>query len=517
VKILLAGPGTGKTTKIKTLIKEEYADAKNILVLSFTNATVNDLTQSFSDYQNVKCYTLHSYALIINHLTDIQILDDIYETPILKHFSDKYEVDFDDLCYFLQCITFDGMIKSCLEFLKSNPVYGKEKIGRLDLLIVDEFQDFNLTERDLIYELSNYAQETLVLGDDDQSIYGFKDADPVGIIELFNKQDVEKIHHENKCYRCPDVVVDHSKELIAKNKNRIDKPWVKAGNDGSVLFYQILTQEETSKFIISRIKEIKEKDSNGSVLVLSPVRYYAQDLTELLSAEKIDYVDFWVPRVGLDDIKKIWWLRAIFSDKKILNTTFIANSSFTDHFKNKYNKMIRESLQRDFDEANILNQVVDMFPLPLSDYLLNPPHILDFLRANEEYSVFENFLNLEDVDGSLKSIFRKFSPTVEFEKSSINIMSIHKSKGLQADYVFITGLVDGVLPNKIKGVDTIEAQRRLLFVGMTRAKKCLHMISQVEWEGKYVSKMDKSQFKFDYRKKKWAGKASHFITEMKKD
>jgi superfamily I DNA/RNA helicase len=516
MKILLAGPGTGKTTKIKELIKQEYVNAKNILVLSFTNATVNDLTQSFSDYQNVQCYTLHSYALIINHLTDVQILDDLHETPTLNYFSSKYEMVFDHLCYFLQCITFDGMIKSCLEFLKSNPVYGEEKIGKLDLLIVDEFQDFNLTERELVFELSKYANETLVLGDDDQSIYGFKDADPLGIIELFNKQGVEKIPHANICYRCPDVVVDHSKELITKNRNRIEKPWGKSGKDGSVLFNQILTQEETSKFIVSKIKEIKKENVEASVLVLSPVRYYSQDLTELLSAENIDCVDFWAPRVSLDDIKKIWWLRAIFSDKKILNLTFIANSSFTSHFKNKYNKIVRGALQDNFNEASILSQVADMFPSPFSDYLLNPPHILNFLHANQDYAIFENLLNLEDVDGSLKGIFRKFRPNVEFEKYAVNIMSIHKSKGLQSDYVFITGLVDGVLPNKIKGIDTIEAQRRLLFVGMTRAKKSLQLISQVEWEGKYVSKMDKTQFKFNYRKKKWVGKASNFIAEMKK-
>src|SRR3972149_8273005 len=117
MKILLAGPGTGKTTKVKTIIDGQYAGVKDILVLSFTNATVNDLIKSFSNYENVKCYTLHSYALLINHLIEQHILDNNYETPILYRFSDTYQIGFDDLCYFLQCITFDEMIRACLEFL----------------------------------------------------------------------------------------------------------------------------------------------------------------------------------------------------------------------------------------------------------------------------------------------------------------------------------------------------------------------------------------------------------------
>jgi DNA helicase II / ATP-dependent DNA helicase PcrA len=514
MKILLAGPGTGKTTKIKSLIKEDYSDAKNILVLSFTNATVNDLTQSFEGFSTVKCYTLHSYALIINHLSDIQILDDNNETLLVSRFSEKHSFEFKDVCYFLQCITFDNMIKSCLSFLKSNPAYGKDKIGNLDLLIIDEFQDFNLTERDLIYELSKYANETLILGDDDQSIYGFKDADPLGIIELFNRQDIEKLQHENKCYRCPDAIVDSSTKLIKKNKNRIDKDWLKTGKDGEYLFTQTVSQSETSQIILNTIKGIKESNPDGSILVLSPVRYYTEELIELMKKENIDLVDFWTPKINADDIKKVWWLRALYSNKKILNLTFLANTILSKHYKDKYNTTLAKALQNNFDEDKIITQVAEMFPEPFSDYLINPPHILDFIRSHQEFSSLEGYINFEDVDGSLINISKKLSPTVEFQKKSVNIMSIHKSKGLQADYVFITGLVEGVLPNKVKGLDTIEAQRRLLFVGMTRAIKSLYMMSQVEWEGKYVHKLDKTQFKFNYRKKIYSGKTSNFISEM---
>jgi len=515
MKILLAGPGTGKTTKIKTLIKEQYANAENILVLSFTNATVNDLTESFVDYPNVRCFTLHSYALIINHLNDYHILDDTYETPILSRFAENYNIEFSKICYFFHCITFDGMIKECSAFLKSNPVYGEEKVGALDLLIVDEFQDFNLPERELIFQLSIYAKETLILGDDDQSIYGFKDADPVGIIELFNSPDVEKIPHENKCYRCPDVVVDHSKKLISKNVNRIDKSWEKTNKAGNVFFTQKMSQEEANQIIFDVIAKVKKDEPKSSILVLSPVRYYVENLVALLEAGGISFVDFWTSKISIEDIVKIWWSRAIFANKKILNLTFIANTSCTDHFKKKFNEIIRDALQKNFNEATILEMVVDIFPVSFNSYILNTPSLPEFLGLHQEYAIFSDYLDSENLEESLRSLFRKFNPITEFSRDAVNVMSIHKSKGLQADYVFITGLVDGVLPNKIKGLDTIEAQRRLLFVGMTRSMKYLYLISQIEWEGKYVHRMDKSQFEYNYRKKKYYGRASNFISEMK--
>lgn len=240
-------------------------------------------------------------------------------------------------------------------------------------------------------------------------------------------------------------------------------------------------------------------------------------MIELLSTEEVDFVDFWSVKVSIEVLKKIWWLRAIYSDQKLLNMTFIANTDFTDHYKKKYNEILKAALQKDFDEKIIINQVLGMFPEPFSSYLLNAPHILEFMNIHGEYLMFENYLNLEELEESLKKLFRKLSPAVEFSKQSVNIMSIHKSKGLQADYVFISGLVEGVLPNKVKGIDTIEAQRRLLFVGMTRSMKNLYMVSQVEWEGRYVQKMDKTQFQYDFRKKMYSGKASLFITEMTKD
>jgi superfamily I DNA/RNA helicase len=101
------------------------------------------------------------------------------------------------------------------------------------------------------------------------------------------------------------------------------------------------------------------------------------------------------------------------------------------------------------------------------------------------------------------------------EAGVVNIMSVHRSKGLQAANVFILGLVEGIIPNKSEGLAVTESQRRVMFVGMTRATQKLYCLSTVEWDGAVIHRVDASQFTFDRRRKKHMGPASSFIAEMK--
>ncbi|MEP7149956.1 MAG: UvrD-helicase domain-containing protein, partial [Acidobacteriota bacterium] len=165
MRILLAGPGTGKTTNIKRIIDEEFSNATRILVLSFTNFTVNDLRDKFADrekYSNVECLTLHKLAMKLNHLTNYHILADEEET-ILRYMATKYEMEVRDLFDLLKCITFSEMIASCLAFIKANPDYVKDKFEAADLLLVDEFQDFDPNEQELVHELVKLCGETIIL------------------------------------------------------------------------------------------------------------------------------------------------------------------------------------------------------------------------------------------------------------------------------------------------------------------------------------------------------------------
>jgi len=511
--MLLAGPGTGKTTRVKEIIAQGYTEAKNILVLSFTNATVNDLTRSFGEDQRVKCFTLHSYALKINHLSDCYILESKVEKERLQKFATSIEIDFQEICSHFNCITFDMMVSECVRFISSNPVYARENIGQLDLFIVDEFQDFNEMERELVRLISGHARDTIILGDDDQSIYDFKDADPNGIIELYNDDAIEKLEHEHKCYRCPDKIVDHGILLINKNRNRIPKPWNKTKKEGGIVRRQFITQTETNDFIVGEIERIRKSNPNTTFLVLNPVRYYVDELIQLLNDKEIAYVNFWAEPITDEQYRLIWWLRAFYSEHKLLNLVFLSKY-LTPHFKRKFKEKVRQALKAGTDEDSLLEVLSDIFKQPLYIYVNNPPTFENLISNHPEFSEFSEFIDVDNLTASLNDLYKEIKPKQIFNPEAINIMSIHKSKGLEADVVFINGLVDGVLPNSQRGIDTIEAQRRLFFVGITRAKWIVYLLAPVKWDGKYVNKVDKSQFRFSVREKMWNARFSKFVDEL---
>ncbi len=514
MKILLAGPGTGKTTKIKSIIDEQYDGCKNIVVLSFTNATVKDLNTKFSKCENVTCMTLHSFALKYNHLPVLHILIK-EEEDVLKWLTEKLGIAFDTVCEILHCITFNKMILACLAFIKSNPAYFVDKLGKLDLLVVDEFQDFNPIEQDFVLQLSKIAAETIILGDDDQSIYGFKDADPDGIISLYKNATVGKIQHENLCYRCPDSVVEYAKKLININKNRIPKEWEKTSKSGYVNIKQHITQEESDCYILDKIITIRQSDPNASILLLSAVGFSVDAVKNKLKDNGIDFVDFWHNELSEEKLVNIWWLNIFYGDKKILFLILLLKYYGTFK-KDKHLAYFKGKMETGFNADAILTETKIFKELPsnLAMHIDAPP---DFDALTKEYPAFEQFrehLNLNDLNNSVKSITKRIRKPIEFIDNKVNIMSIHKSKGLEADYVIINGLITGIIPNKTKGIDTIEAQRRLLFVGITRAKKELNLISTVEWEAKDAHKVDFKEFRFNYKRRKYNAKTSKFIEEI---
>lgn len=516
MKILLAGPGTGKTTKIKKIISSEYPSAKNIRVISFTNATVDDLDGSFSSNPNISCSTLHSLAFKLNHLPDLSVISKD-EEKIISSLSKKVNIDFVPLCEYLKCITYRGMIQSCVAFIQVNPIYVAEIIGKLELLVVDEFQDFNPDEQELIMELSKLSAETIIMGDDDQSIYDFKDADPEGIIRLYNDSGIEKIAHENICYRCPDKVVDFCTELLSHNKNRIDKVWQKNSVKGDVHLSQSLTQIESDNYIFSKIKSIIEIDPSGSILVLSPWGDMALAVKEKLKNGGINFVDCWSPSLSKEVTCRIWWLNSIYGKNKLSYLLFLLKHH--GHLTEKrLIELLINSFHNDFNEQKLIADILLLNYLPevFVSYVKTPPALTDFFELNKDYDSLKEYIGLDSIEKDVKMLSTNAKEMKHFEKGKVNFMSIFKSKGLEADYVIINGLVSGIIPNEDKGQDSIEAQRRLLFVGMSRAMKELFLVSTIEWEGSMLSGnlADKKQFKFIPYKRKWYGKTSKFIEEV---
>jgi len=515
MKLLLAGPGTGKTTRIKELINDQQ-DLNKILVVSFTNATIHDLLKSFFDagigITEKNCITLHKYALKINHQKGLHILNGI-ETEILKLYAKKFNITFNDLCKTLGCITFEQMITQTTAFIKTNPAYLQDLIGDIDLLIVDEFQDFNPIERELINLLSLHSKAAIILGDDDQCIYEFKDADTEGIINLFNDTAVENLIHHNICYRCPDCVVDACSNLIKINQKRVIKEWKKSGRSGEIIFKQLRTQNESANFVIQEIEKIQSSSPEASVMILSAVEFAVEEILTVLKNKNITYTSLWNQKIDYEKIKRVWEVRTILGNKKILNLLFLVHENIKAN--KKVLKNINELLGKDLNFETVLDllEKSNSIDPAFTTLIKNKSSLADIVGTNK-YSFLSQYLSELTLEDDLEKLSKVISEPMPFDSSGINIMSIHKSKGLQADYVFMIGMVEGIIPNALRGLDTLEAQRRLLFVGMSRSKNMLYLISTIEWDGKYVNRVDKKQFRFDFKSRKYLGRTSSFITEL---
>lgn len=506
MKVLLAGPGTGKTTNIKNIISE-HGDGSRFLILSFTNATVEDLQTSLGE-QGVtasNCMTLHKFAVKYNHDRTRHVLLR-REEEILNTIVKGTDIEFDRLCDFLSCTTFDQMIIRFVDFAKSNPSYLKDKLSQYDSLIIDEYQDFNPTEQSLIDLLIEIIESSYLLGDDDQCIYDFKDASSEKIISFYHDSNNEIIEHEHICYRCPDKIVEHATHLIVNNQNRVPKKWDKSGKSGDVYYQQLNTFQDVGLAIFEAIKNI---DPSESILILTPVGFAIEPLAELLAEEGISFTNLFAPKIDDENIFKTWEVRSMFGKYKYLNLVLIGYLCLSNR------KKFYELLRKYYDEGQDYQELFDYLKNKLSEHIQISPTELELLLAHNYYLQVKELYERAEGDTTDEKLENMLRATDEEQESNIKIMSIHKSKGLGADHVFILGLNEGIIPNSKRGNDSIESQRRLFFVGITRAKKQLFLFSNMSIEGKYVNRVNKDEFKFNFRSKMWQGRASSFITELK--
>lgn len=508
MKILLAGPGTGKTTNIQKII-EDKGELNDVLVLSFTNATVEDLKTSLTPIglPTDNCMTLHKFALKYNHDNTRHILDTI-EAIELRKIAKATQINFDNLCDFLSATTFDQMISRFVSFVKSNPEYLSDKLSKYTLMIVDEYQDFNSSEQELIDLLVSQMAETYILGDDDQCIYDFKDANIDKIISLYSDESHEKLDHEHKCYRCPDIVVDCATRLITNNTKRVNKDWHKTGKAGNLFQKQFSTNVLVADYVVDEVHKILTDNEDDTILILSPVGFLVGDLTLKLDEANIEFRNYFVGKVDPQLIIKSWVLRTLFGKHQYLNLVLYGYSALST--RKKFYKLVKQH----FDGGQNYDELFSLISTKMPDESKKSyENIETALRADYFIDLMIFFENAEGIDDDEK-LENLFALVDENTESRVRIMSIHKSKGLGAEHVFMIGLVEGIIPNRARGNDTIESQRRLFYVGMTRAKKSLHLLSSINLEGRYAFTVNKDDFKFDVRSRLWKGKASRFIEEI---
>ena len=403
------------------------------------------------------------------------------------------------------------LIPIALEYLRYNPASPYKK--KFNHIIVDEFQDLNKAEQVLIDYLAEDSK-LFIAGDDDQSIYGFKHAHPEGIGTFDSTHPNTHDEILIDCRRCPRSIVRISKELISKNsrypKNLREMPDTVEGEIHVLQWDGMRAEAKGVAQIVNHYLE-NEGISSGEVLILAQ----RKDIANMISEE--------LEKLNLKSISS--YDDDIFKGNKIAQERFILLNLIANpedkvalrcwlgypsqDWRAKPYSTLRSYCEESGDSPSKALEKMSTGKLNLTrctplvdrykELIDNKSGIgnkvgLELINACFPDDV-EECKNLRDIslgilkedmtpEGLFKILVEKISkPEIPQKRSEIHIMSLHKSKGLEADLIVIPSCVEGLIPRvdekkaPAEQQQELEEARRLFYVGITRTKKVLVLSS----------------------------------------
>lgn len=447
----------------------------------------------------------------------MQNADEIAEI-FKKYEKKKYEYN---------ALDFDDLIEKVLELFVKDSETLRYYQNKFDYIFVDEFQDTNNSQYELIRFIAGKKQNVVAVGDADQSIYSFRGADIRNILSFEKDFKNTKIIKLEQNYRSTSKILDTANVLIANNLERKEKNlWTENGDGADVLYKETSIESDESKFVIDTIKNLLADGYKESDMVIlyrtnAQSRPFEEALLKNLIAYKvvgglkfydrkeikdlIAYLNILVnskddvslkriinePKRGIGD-KSIDQIEKIAISHGISMLDLITDDNFsilmTDRLKNLTDKFYKplEEIFINVDKykiVDLINEVLEKtgYLRSLEKSLLvedraRVDNINEFISSAADYQEANPEDNLRDYLENL-SLLSDIDKTEE-NNESISLMTMHQAKGLEFPVVFIVGLDEGLFPSK-RSLDegNLEEERRLFYVGITRAEEKLFLTS----------------------------------------
>ncbi|MDR1197296.1 MAG: AAA family ATPase [Candidatus Nomurabacteria bacterium] len=524
----LAGPGTGKSTTFKHLIDSDHYKGKKILILSFIRNLVGDLANDFREYKKVKVATLHSFALgefkritASKSVDLIEDLDDIISEDygIIKNAEISYT---DKICNLTMTSDEEDFYKLRRDYYSKNKLYSFNSIvyavnklyeqndsripNEYDIILIDEFQDFNSLEYEFIKKL-NKTTKTLIVGDDDQSLYDWKFAKPALIRDLYNDEDTDSFSLDN-CYRCTRVIVDAVNSLIVNAQakgllsERINEKKYLYPNErkddkhelseiySKIDFMPKLQGHQLTYQLAAKIKKDsssyeKKWEKPARVLVIAP-HFLKNKLYDGLIDKGCNVVNY-----------------ELFSDEKLnkVKHSDICKVLDTLYKRKTDDLMLRKVLHLCFDKDRMEDVIRNGFAknkkiwslLSDEEKLKIKEDIRIFRKAKIGKHTLESFelQRLSEIF-CLKNLISKMIAgfgQVDSGAQEVGLVTVMESKGLSADFVYFVGIDDiNMTDKKTKNLSNQNICEFL--VGMTRAKVKLTLFSMHDESPKMLGLLD---------------------------
>lgn len=428
-------------------------------------------------------------------------------------------------------LDFDDLIMCTVRLCEKHSDVLKKYHKEFSHIMIDEFQDTNTSQYRLLKLLASKHKNICVVGDDDQSIYKFRGAE-VGNIRAFRKDFRKtKVINLEQNYRSTQSILDIAESLIAKSSERMAKKlWTERGKGEKIYYCTAINEKEEARYIAQSIKDLylKGKYSYKDIAVLYRVNQQSRTLEEAMRENGQSYRIFggvsFYKRKEIKDM--ISYLKVIANPDDSVSLKRIVNCPPRQIGTTTVTRIENEARKREGSLYSTMKHIIrsNNYTNSLKDKISGFVNIMDKLIAQKDIDVPQllemvlektNYLkwagekradNLKELIGSaegsdLNSFIDKaalYSGTDESNNDdAVTLMTLHSAKGLEFPVVFIAGIEDGLMPHfhAIKDPDELEEERRLLYVGMTRARDRL-VLSRAKKRKLYTSIQEQPPSRF---------------------
>lgn len=449
---------------------------------------------------------------------------DFYEQKVADIYS-RYE----QKLQLNNALDFDDLLMLSIKLLQENKEVREKYQDRFDYLLVDEYQDTNHAQYLLTKFLAAKHRNICVVGDADQSIYGWRGADIQNILDFEKDYPDAKVIKLEQNYRSTQIILDAANAVIENNTGRKPKNlWTENKSGADIIYFQAVDERDEARFVIEQLQNLQRTENKklGDMAILYRTNTQSRIFEEMLIKSGISYnmvggLKFY-ERKEIKDI--IAYLRVIFNPAdslsllRIINVPkrgigdaslakiqayaaannvslfeAVSNAAAIDGLSSRFVSKLDDLAGIIFELMNLANEVPveDLIDRVLRDtgYLeelenertpqaqsrIDNLHelisVAQEFAASEEENNLENFLAhvalVSDIDDT------------ELGEDAITLMTLHSSKGLEFPVVFLVGMEEGLFPHARTLMDEteIEEERRLCYVGITRAKEKLFLSS----------------------------------------
>jgi DNA helicase-2/ATP-dependent DNA helicase PcrA len=422
-------------------------------------------------------------------------------------------------------LDFDDIINKTVKLFQTYPDVLNHYQRKFKYILVDEYQDTNRAQYELINLLAKGHKNLCVVGDDDQSIYMFRGADVRNILDFEKDYPSCKVIKLEQNYRCTKKILDAANYVIANNEQRKPKKlWTENKTGDNIKFYRAENERGEARFILDEIKDLTSTDFKyKDVAILYRNNAMSRVLEEALITNNIPYKVIggfrFYDRMEVKDIMA--YLKVINNPLDNISVLRIVNvpkrgigASTIDTIREYANQneisiysAILESEKIDGLNSRALNAVQKfislMGSLAAAFEKMDVPELINEVIEKTGYVDELKKENTKESTERIENIQEFYSAALEFEEKSedkslsafleklslvsdqdslddnggITLMTLHSAKGLEFPIVFIAGCEDGIFPHYSArdDKDELEEERRLCYVGITRAKQKLYM------------------------------------------